>query len=268
VLYSIIIELNTDNDILISASNGEIMNGVFYNLLNTFDAESFEILHSENSYKPFTISPLSGNIKRVENGNKILLNSKYPIWFRITFISNRLFIKFAEALKDNKIKNITIINKTYPIKDIYFTKDKHLLASFSTIEELLKNKYNSTYIIKFITPTSFAIDNKIYPFPDNEIFFKSLIKKWNFFTNLFIDNNIRDEIIKNIKIGKFKIESKMYTFAKYLRIGFIGEIEYKIVSRNKILKKWFNALCLFSFYSGVGIKTTMGMGQVSVRGIY
>jgi CRISPR-associated endoribonuclease Cas6 len=74
--------------------------------------------------------------------------------------------------------------------------------------------------------------------------------------------NISELALSILTVARYKIETRMLDFGRYRQVGFVGEVEFLLKkSGDDITKKIFHLLATFSFYSGVGYKTTMGMGQ-------
>jgi CRISPR-associated endoribonuclease Cas6 len=53
----------------------------------------------------------------------------------------------------------------------------------------------------------------------------------------------------------------MLRFRRSPQVGFVGQVTYGLMAENEAARCQLNALADFAFYAGVGIKTTMGMGQ-------
>ena len=59
------------------------------------------------------------------------------------------------------------------------------------------------------------------------------------------------------------IKSVMLRFSKNPQIGFTGAVTFKILDEtNQDMIRHLNRLADLSFYTGIGSKTPMGMGQI------
>ena len=108
------------------------------------------------------------------------------------------------------------------------------------------------------TPVAFRQGGFDSVLPTKESIFNSLLNRWNKYSGIELTNiplesiypsafNIRTEIISNYD-NKF--------------VGCLGEITYRILGNvEPIGIKQINALADFILYTGVGRKTTMGMGM-------
>ena len=53
----------------------------------------------------------------------------------------------------------------------------------------------------------------------------------------------------------------MLRFRHSPQVGFVGRVTYRLMAEDDAARCQLNALADLAFYSGVGMKTTMGMGQ-------
>jgi CRISPR-associated endoribonuclease Cas6 len=65
-----------------------------------------------------------------------------------------------------------------------------------------------------------------------------------------------------IRVSGYRLKTGLLDFGTYRELGFQGDVSYEIDARAPDeLVKTIQALGDFAFFSGVGAKTTMGMGQ-------
>jgi CRISPR-associated endoribonuclease Cas6 len=57
------------------------------------------------------------------------------------------------------------------------------------------------------------------------------------------------------------VRTHMLAFRRAKQVGFTGRVTYGLMAADEAARCQLNALAKFAFYAGVGIKTTMGMGQ-------
>ena len=94
---------------------------------------------------------------------------------------------------------------------------------------------------------------------------KSCEMKYYTATKLAIDELLKkhEKEFEKIRVTRFRLKTELVNFSKYKIIGFVGKVVYELPETiDKEIKNTINALADFAFYSGVGYKTTMGMGQV------
>lgn len=117
--------------------------------------------------------------------------------------------------------------------------------------------------LQFCAPTSFKQNGHYMIFPQERLILQSLIAKWD---EIFPDYPLSDPdavqmLEQGIRITDYRLRSARYAM-KGIRIpGFIGEITLGINLSPPMLRIW-NCLCMLSTFTGVGIKTALGMGGV------
>lgn len=172
-----------------------------------------------------------------------------------------------------------IINSFQNITEIYMKqKRKKIKVSFinlttTTYEELIQNNYyNNTkikkeYTIYIQTPLAFKSFNNYIILPNLKLFFQSIMRRFDYFsnTNKIYDSNTLKYLEENIRIRKYKIKSSIMYLHKYKVPGLLGEITININNNsNLIINNLLNLLLSYSEYSGIGIKTALGMGSISL----
>jgi CRISPR-associated endoribonuclease Cas6 len=121
------------------------------------------------------------------------------------------------------------------------------------------------YRMNFNTTTSFKSNDEYMIFPSSLHIVSSLINKWNYFSQDFSleDEDAVREMIRGLKITSYRLSSSRFTMKGTVIPGFQGYID--ITPKLSVpLMEIFKLLMIFSNYSGVGIKTSLGMGNVKV----
>ena len=95
--------------------------------------------------------------------------------------------------------------------------------------------------------------------PTKDSVFNSLLKRWNNYSNIDISATILEAIFPSY----FDIPTEIIAEHRSKFIGSIDYIEFTILANlETIIINQLNALADFAMYSGIGRKTTMGMGMV------
>ena len=125
------------------------------------------------------------------------------------------------------------------------------------------------YIWMFTSPTAFKKTGGGYlSQPDAEYIFMSLFNRWNAFAPHQLPDELKITIQKHLHIVDTKIFHHTIKFArgrKGIVTGFCGKVFVKINEPSTRLRCIIHALANFSMFSGVGVKTTAGMGQVHLE---
>jgi CRISPR-associated endoribonuclease Cas6 len=260
MIGSLLIRLKFQEKIKIPGNGGENLYSLFLNILNKENKNLAKEIHDLKSEKPITVSPFLKGAK-FSNGYSFISPEEH-VTFRITYLKEELlepiikgFISLSAKREPMELGNGKIL-----IEKVDMQKSPQ--ANFTSFEEILsKAKDDKTIALEFSSPTSFRSrgEQKLFPLP--ELVFSSLLKKWNAFSEIKIPQEIEKEF-KKIRVTRFRLKTELVNFSKYKIIGFIGKVIYELPETiNKENKKIINALSDFAFYSGIGYKTTMGLGQ-------
>jgi CRISPR-associated endoribonuclease Cas6 len=135
-----------------------------------------------------------------------------------------------------------------------------------------------TFSFQFVTPTFFkrgggpAYPDLIVPLPLPDLVFGSLLRNWNQFSpTFFVEAALLREVCgHHVEITHHRVTSQLARLVfqredgNYRTVafpGFVGTCSFRLVElQSPELVKTFNALADFSFYAGVGARTTMGFG--------
>lgn len=163
----------------------------------------------------------------------------------------KLFIETKEFYSNNKnvsIKLILLEEKVVSFDD---------LINFAYSEEKINNYIN----FNFVTPTSFKQNGHYINFPSLDLIISSVSKNWDEFNSeiKMFDKETIKFICENSSVGIYNLKSTLFYLEKTKINSFVGNISFRIHG-NDNLKKYVSTLQLFSQYSGVGIKTSLGMG--------
>ena len=134
--------------------------------------------------------------------------------------------------------------------------------SISDAETFLTERKNRFWTLRFHTPTAFKSAGSYQLLPTSRLLLQSLMQKWNC---CFPDCVIEDEgmgleaMAEGLVCHSVRLSSRSYPLKRNLIPGITGElrIENKLNGFHRILA---DALLEFGNYSGVGIKTSLGMG--------
>ena len=241
MIYKLIIEFTLDKKQKIDYNIGSVLQGIMMTFL---DRDYGDELHKQ-SLRPYS------QYFESESG-------KY-YW-----IINTL----TEEAKEKIIDKILISNRRS--LDLIYRKSKLNIEKFDLIKGIITKDYErKDVIVNFKTPTSFKKTSGGYEiFPSVKHIFNSLINKYEQFGDDFNEitnnkNSLLENIIKNVEITGYELKTEKFGVKGSYIPGFIGKINFKIKG-NKEFTNTILKLLQFGEYSGVGLKSTMGMGAISI----
>ena len=121
-------------------------------------------------------------------------------------------------------------------------------------------------MFSFLTAASFKQNGRYVIFPQERLILQSLIMRWNevFPQYVLEDEDAFQAILAGIHIVDYQLRTSRFHL-KGIRIpGFIGSCIVEARLALPLMELW-NTLLLFADYSGIGIKTGLGMGGLQVE---
>jgi CRISPR-associated endoribonuclease Cas6 len=273
-LYALIIRLTAEKSGAISATQGHLAHAAFFNILQQADPAVSQIIHDIHGRKPFTISPLHG----FGHGHKgkLHIRAGQEGWLRVTLLDPALFHTFIQYFLSGSRPVIQLDGAPFHISEILSSPGSHPLAGYDNLQAL-HAKWESTaqlsdhqtIQLNFRTPTAFSIRSgrfrHMHVLPDPALVFGQLASYWETLTqdNAITKDNVREFTTASMVVSRHHIQTHMVQFRKSKQVGFTGRVHFLIQDKeNQPMIRRLNLLADLAFYTGIGSKTTMGMGQV------
>ena len=234
---------------------------LFLNILRISAPALADRLHEIDGPKPFTTAVVFSADQR--RARPISRSMKY-LSLRLTFLSDEVFAYFLKSAMEWSTRELQLGSSHYQVKQVQLVDFDKPTKTFCSYEELLSAatvEHNIT--LHFLTPTAFRSEGKRNVlFPQPELIFGSLFNRWNAFSTIKIDADLQPCFSSDILLSRYKLETRMINFGNYQETGFTGQCSFilaDVLAMEQV--QHINALADFAVYSGVGAKTTMGMGQ-------
>ncbi|MEP7289687.1 MAG: CRISPR system precrRNA processing endoribonuclease RAMP protein Cas6 [Chloroflexota bacterium] len=218
---------------------------------------------SQQSRRPYTVSVPRDN------------NQTNECWLRITSVSPDLSGVLREKILPTLV-TIPLAGLTFQVASVQV--DSHDWAGQSDFETLARVAFSMPDIDKitlgfeFATPTAFHSAGLTVPLPIPALVYGSLIHAWDSFSPVPLPVTLGDFVTQSMGIARHRIATQMVQLGEQQRqIGFMGTARYMFVPQEKsgILQDEYrqrlqtiSLLTQFAFYVGIGVRTTVGLGQV------
>ena len=186
--------------------------------------------------------------------------------FEVNTLNHYYSDLFGKILMDSNLLNIRFKN----LKNVVFNIQEKRTTTVSS-QQLRDIFYNEEDISKFDvyvkTPISFIQNGKYINFPDIECMFRNILSKYSYIfeDSVKVDNDLLSQIIMSTYIGRYDLHSRYFPIHKVYIPSFNGNLRI-FIKGNHTIKNYVRMLLKFAEFSGVGIKTSMGMGKVIVKG--
>jgi CRISPR-associated endoribonuclease Cas6 len=266
-LYSVVLELSQKGDATIPATMGHQIHALFINLVKRFDPVLASRLHDEPGYRPFTVSPLIGEASA---GERIALRRGRTCHLRITlFDGGYIWHHLSTYILESGPVLLSLGSAQLGLVRMIVTQaaDSTGWAASTTWNGLVTLPAQQMVTLRFVSPTAFSVgDRKFDLFPKPGLIWESLLRVWNAYApgSLRMEKQeIREAVRKQITLVQCDIATRVMHYPKYMQKGFVGTCTYQ-VEQESVWTAQLTTLAGFAHFSGVGYKTTMGMGQVQV----
>lgn len=272
-LYALIIRLTATHNGRLRATVGHLAHAAFLNILRQADPALAQTIHDMHGRKPFTISPLEGY--GLPHNGQLSIQAGQEGWLRVTLLDPLLFQTFISYfLKGTNKPTIQLENHTFHVTEILSAPTSHKLAGYDTLQTLFDRwqqtnqlTNHQTIPLHFRTPTAFAMRSsphrQMHILPDPPLVFGQLADYWDNLTGSDTRDAIRAFCAENVVVARYSLETHMYEYRRSKQVGFVGNVAFAILDEAAAeMIQHLNRLADLAFYTGVGSKTTMGMGQV------
>jgi len=260
-LYSISVALRPLQAGVIPLAHGHHTHALFLNIIRTSHSALAEKLHASEAAKPFTVSTLSGKMRR--NRAQLAVSTDTVLSLRLTFLDSAVFSHFMDGALKWGEKPVDIAGLPFRLEEVVTTPRAGLPVAFQSYQGIL----NDTTVLhqidmEFITPTVFRSGGKRNNvFPEPAMVFGSYWNRWQALSPVKMDDNL-NSCFEKISVTRYNLETGIWDFGSYQEVGYYGICRFEIdrsLSDDEVAG--INALADFARFCGTGAKTTMGMGQ-------
>lgn len=204
---------------------------------------------------PLSISDLLGNhpLRKVKAGDEFIL--------RVGILQGDLLMPLLKGIEQYESQKVEISQIPFSITSVYTMPGSHPWVGSAEYSVLAKMpRVKQEIVLDFLSPTSFKQEQYIQPFPLPHSVFGSLLRRWN----TFAPENFAFPIVEwEGLVAAYESKSQIIQMKGGPQIGSVGWVRYQFpnVEQAHIA----NVLAHFAYFSGVGRKTAMGMGQTRLR---
>jgi CRISPR-associated endoribonuclease Cas6 len=182
-------------------------------------------------------------------------------WFWIVTALNEESIQKIIVSILMSVKKITVKKHQLEI-DILDKKYQELSdreIAFSFYQQQAK-KYIS---IQFVTPTAFKQNGKYLNYPDIRSLYLNLMNKYDAVSEQesMRDEETLDQLVENTTISRYELRSTVFCLEGVRIPAFLGRLTLRLDGA-QTMANFADVLLQFGTYSGIGIKTALGMGAI------
>lgn len=136
----------------------------------------------------------------------------------------------------------------------------------SLLEDFYGERLSRHVTVEFRTPTAFKQRGKYLFLPDLRCIYQSLLKKYEETDEdfAFTDEDTLFHLTEHTHIRGYRLKSVPFPLEGITVPGFAGELRLSLNAPQPLINL-ANILFEFGTYSGIGIKTSMGMGGIQLH---
>ena len=223
-------------------SMGSVLHGAWMELLPT---DYVEILHGEG------LRPYSQSL--------VLAGGEQAVW-RLGFLTEEAYQMAALPLLAQT--SLFLKQKGYGI-GLCLEEERQ-----SAYEDLADRAFHGAQSprrgrLRFLTATSFRQNGRYRILPDAALLFGSLLRRWNAFSPVVkLEEDGLEEILAAASSwARYHLRSRFFSLEGQKINGFSGDWELRFHGTD-MERRLMALLFFFAPFSGVGIKTALGMGAV------
>ncbi len=286
--YSIVLKIFPKSEFNLREATGARLQGMFLELMRQVDPELATELHDRpdldepTALRHYAVSPLfiDKGVERVRNrtssNHKVLTSGGTLYWLHLAALDDRVYpalLSYLLGLRGVKKEGespfpVLIIDKTqFQIVEVLASGfSRHPWAGYSEVEDLIIRASTDERMItfEFKSPTVFERLNRQIPLPEPRLVWKSLADRWNdaFGATYPISPEFVDAVENHLVVVCYHIHTQPFRQDSEITLtGFVGQVTFRIIGPvSPEFIKITNLLADFALFSGIGKKTTRGMG--------
>ncbi len=265
MLLSLILIVTPQKKITLTKWPGKAVHAIFLDWIHKINPPLAERLHDESGIKPFTVSSLMPIGEPIRNTTFLSPDKQYYV--RFTTFEESLSKLLLKLIYDYPSSELILENCQFAVREVVTDNKQNPWAGRTSYQDLI-NTYLGTVTLPqksidlaFISPTTFRSQEKNVPLPLPGLVFGSLMEKWNAFAPIALNPELKRYAENCLALSQYNLYTCIVNIAGGKQVGFVGKCRFIATNRDPYWLKQINLLAEFAFYSSVGAKTTMGLGQ-------
>ena len=278
-LLSALIVLRAEESVMVPGNLARATHAWFLDRVRRVDARLADRLHEPDQERPFTVSNLWGpGMPRTGMWNgrtQWAIAPQEEVYVRVTSFSSLLTELLEEQvladLEDAVVwggVRLAVTRVVTRPEDV--EEPLRPWVGRTTYEALLSGTaFGETPVsrvtLRFFSPTVFRSRGHFMPMPLPRLVFESLARRWNAFSPLRIHEDVARYAEEAMAISRYRLRTEQVRFGEEgergAMPGCVGQCTYVMRTRDRYWRGVVHALARFALYSGVGKRTSMGLGQ-------
>jgi len=261
------------------ATQGRASRALFLRLVAQADPALAERLHAEAQVKPFTCGDLwpgegvkSGRRTRSRSANgrrfDLVAVQTGETWtLRYTTLSPELTTLWLGQVLPSLPETFTFGDLGFSVQGATVKADEQPWAGCISYTDLSapyllsQVQAPARWSFSFASPTAFRSGGMTVPIPLPDLFFGSLLDRWNATSTVALPAEARRYAAECVAVSNYRLRSRAVPGKDgAVQRGAVGRCDYTALNRDRYWCSVLSVLASFAFYSGAGYQTTQGMG--------
>lgn len=268
-LFACVVFLEAEGDAVLPASQGQYAHAAFLNLVRAADPALADVLHDGGGRKPFTVSPLGGLGEAREGLCPLRAGAR--CWLRFTLLEPSLFRAFRTILLTRGADlRLRIGPGAFRVVGAAGTTGSHPWAGAVRAADLTTLAPVREVTLELAAPAAWSIGGdgfrRMELLPAPGLVFGGLASAWNAWCGTVagrMSPDVRRYAEQSVVVSRLRLETRALWFGGRPQLGTVGTVTYTLLRGIEgAVARQLRTLAEFAFFSGVGYRTTMGMGQV------
>lgn len=247
------LSLQCIKDGYVSGIGGAEVHGLLFAMLEDIDPNYAAAVH-QTPIKPFSIGQLRGQGEVAKGMFYLQRDQAYT--FHLNGLNEQCSAAFSCLMEHIRPQH------QFRLGTASCRWLKWEVVDEKAYQDLLATPVASRPRIRFISPTCFRSQGKSILFPEPNQLFGSLASRWNKFSPVPVK---LEDFADHIMVSRYNLRTVYVLFNRYNQVGFTGQLGFSWQGRvSHEIKQLMSALMAFAGFSGIGYKTAMGMGEVTI----
>jgi CRISPR-associated endoribonuclease Cas6 len=223
-------------------------------------------IHDGDGPKPLTCSSI---LNLPGGAPELALRAGQRFFLRVTGLHETISQALAACLLEVQPAQWELDRHSIPVTEVLCDPTADAWSGRTSYEALAAHQLTRsdtaahTLRLQFASPTAFKSAGMTIPIPLPGLVFGSLVERWNAFSPIGLSPDMRRFGEEVMAISQYRLRSAPVAQKdKGLRIGGVGEVTYRALSGDRYWLGVMQMLGEFARFSGVGMQTATGMGQV------
>lgn len=265
MLIAITLPLISETDATLPPYLGRAVYASTLARIQAINPELAREIHELTGPKPLTCS---GLLNAPTGRQGAAIRAGQPYFVRVTGLTGPVSQALAAGLLTQPPQSWSLDGHPFQLEPAVCDEIQDAWSGRATYEalaagQLLADQESRRVTLKFATPTAFKSQKMQVPIPSPGLLFGSLVERWNTFSPITLSPEMRRFGEEMVAISRYKLQSQpVPQKGGGVRIGGVGEVTYTALGGDRYWLGVMQMLADFARFSGVGVQTATGMGQV------